>query len=436
MRKRTQLFVQFFAVDILAVLLIELVFRLSRFPGLHGDEARVGLQALEFMQNGLVSVHGMNKYTGALFPDLVALMFSTTGLSIFSLRVLGALSNWAAVAIAMAPFWKQGITPLYLAVLFASSLLFLFYSRVAWEVCALDNLAVSSIVFALSRILSPEHSRFRYVMLFFLAFAIGSWNHFIFLAAALSFAMAAFFIALRDQNDQGAKLFILSALNLLVLAIICSVKPLIADGDFLTHVLPALSGGIATVLAASCFWSLSNERASLWFLNLIAAKPSASRVSRLMLFGFIVVALTFELRGHLTAFFGVLSGVVMLERVVSYAPQPVEVTIGFLWAAVLIGIFLFFWIREALTRSVEQSDILRSAILLWPAAFLAISQFVAHGTSPRYYLIPNFIILVALALVLDEVRSLWKSIVTVVLFFGLFQAQFFFWREATNNESR
>jgi len=112
----------------------------------------------------------------------------------------------------------------------------------------------------------------------------------------------------------------------------------------------------------------------------------------------------------------------MLEGVVSYAPQPVEVTVGFLWVAVLIGIFLFFWIREALTRSVEQSDILRGAILLWPAAFFAILQFVIHETSPRYYLIPNFIIFVALALVLDEVRSFWKIIVTVVLFFGLFQA--------------
>jgi len=114
MRKRTQLIVQFFAVDILAIVLIELVFRLSRFPGLNGIEARFGLRALEIMQNGSVSVHGMNKYTGALFPGIVALVFSTTGVSIFSLRELGALSNWAALAIAMATFWKQGRTPFYL----------------------------------------------------------------------------------------------------------------------------------------------------------------------------------------------------------------------------------------------------------------------------------------------------------------------------------
>jgi len=139
-------------------------------------------------------------------------------------------------------------------------------------------------------------------MLLFLAFAIGSWNHFIFLTAALSFAIAALFIALRDQNDQAAKLFILSALNLLVLAIIFSVKPLIGDGDFLTYALPALSGGIAIVLAASYFFVVINQRASFWFLNLLAAKPSASRASRLLLFGFIVVALIYELRGHPTVF--------------------------------------------------------------------------------------------------------------------------------------
>ena len=68
----SQFLMQSLAISTLLVLLIAVVFRLSRFPGLEGDEAWVGLRALTFLQDGFFSVHGMNWYTGAAFQWLVA----------------------------------------------------------------------------------------------------------------------------------------------------------------------------------------------------------------------------------------------------------------------------------------------------------------------------------------------------------------------------
>ena len=57
----------------MAVMTAALFLRLPSFPGLHGDEAWVGLRALEQQANGMFTLRGMNGYTGSLFPQLVAL---------------------------------------------------------------------------------------------------------------------------------------------------------------------------------------------------------------------------------------------------------------------------------------------------------------------------------------------------------------------------
>src|SRR5262249_23478549 len=159
--------------------------------------------------HGFFSVHGMNWYTGAAFPGLVAMMFSTLGVSVFSLRLLAPLLNWAAIALVMVTFWYRGRAPFYAALLFASSLLFLYYSRRAGETFAFDNFDLALIIFALSRLFSTDHVRFGNVFLFFSAFGFATWNHFIFLVAVASFAITALFILFRDRNPAGGRLFLL-----------------------------------------------------------------------------------------------------------------------------------------------------------------------------------------------------------------------------------
>ena len=65
--------------------------------------------------------------------------------------------------------------------------------------------------------------------------------------------------------------------------------------------------------------------------------------------------------------------------------------------------------RETRLGHVAAPDSLRSVLLVWPAVFFAIFQFVAPYTAERYYLIPHFLLLVALALVFDEIPFIWKK---------------------------
>jgi hypothetical protein len=272
---RSPVLIQSFVFSILIAFLIAGVFRLSRFPGLHADEAWVGLRAVEIMQNGFSSVHGMNRYTGAAFPGLVALTFSALGVNVLSLRLLGALSNWASIALVMWTFRSRGSVSFYAALLFASSLLFLFYSRVAWEVCAFENFTLALIIFALSKLLSADRPRFRYAFLFFFAFAFGTWNHFIFLSAALSFTITALFVSFRDQSCQGARIFLLSTGNLLVQAVLYYGEPRIADGDFINHAMPALLSGIALVLVVAILFVIIDRRISPLIVQMSTESGSA-----------------------------------------------------------------------------------------------------------------------------------------------------------------
>ena len=424
--------IQSLAISILFVLLIAAVYRLSRFPGLHADEAWMGLRALEIMQKGFFSVHGMNRYSGAAFPELVTVAFSALGVNVFSLRLLGALLNWAAVALVVATFWHRGKAPFYAALLFASSLLFLFYSRVAWEVSALENFALALIIFALSRLLSASPPRFEDAFLFFSAFAFATWNHFIFLGAVLSFTITALFIFLREANTR---IVLLGTLNLLVPALLYYGKPHLRDGDFISHALPALLSGVTLLLGTSLLFVTIDRRISPSIARFIATKPFLSRRLALLLMCCVFAGLIYTFREHLMAFFGTLSGVIMRERVVSYVTEPADSIPGLLWAAVLVGVFFVFLIRATLSTAPYPST-LRCVLLVWPAAFLAIIQFIAPWSADRYYLIPHFIFLVSLALVFDEIPVLWKRALDVVLIIGFVQGQFFFWSEATKTKNR
>ena len=61
---------------------------LADVPGLQGDEAWFGLRAHDILRGENDSIHGLNGYTGALFPFLVSLVFRACGESVSALSKL------------------------------------------------------------------------------------------------------------------------------------------------------------------------------------------------------------------------------------------------------------------------------------------------------------------------------------------------------------
>jgi hypothetical protein len=53
-----------------------LSFNLTQFPGLHGDEAWLGLFVLQIRDRGLYSPHEMNHHTGSLYAWLLSWVFT------------------------------------------------------------------------------------------------------------------------------------------------------------------------------------------------------------------------------------------------------------------------------------------------------------------------------------------------------------------------
>ncbi|MBV9741714.1 MAG: hypothetical protein JOZ30_18880 [Hyphomicrobiales bacterium] len=231
-------------------------------------------------------------------------------------------------------------------------------------------------------------------------------------------------------------MFLLGSLNLVVPAALYCGKPHLRDGGFVSHALPALLGGAALLAAVSFLFMTMDRLISPSLSRFVAAKPRLSKALASLLVFCAFAGLIYTLREHLMTFFGTLSGVIMRERVVSYVPGPLDSIAGVLWAAVLLGIYLVFLVREMHFRVVTRPDLLKSALLMWPAVFFAIFTFVAPYTAERYYLIPHFLLLVALALVLDEISLSWSKVLATVLIVGFAQGQFFFWSEATRAQDR
>src|SRR5262249_19632287 len=279
--------------------------------------------------------------------------------------------------------------------------------------------------------------------LFFSAFGFATWNHFIFLVAVASFAITALFILFRDRNPAGGRLFLLGTLNLVVPTLLYFGKPHLRDGDFTNHAMLALVSGVFLLLGVSLLFVIMDRRISPTIARFLASKPLLSKgLASLLIFG-MFAGLVYSSRKHhlmafyhLMAFFGTLSGVIPRGRIVSYVAEPVDSVAGLLWAAVLVGAFLVFLIRATRSDHADQPDSLRCVLLVWPAVYFVILPFVAPYTAERYYLIPHFLLLIALALVFDEIPFLWRRALGVVLIIGFFQAQFFLWSEVMKTENR
>ena len=424
------------ALAILALLLVELLWRLSSFPGLHGDEAWVGLRALEIREKGFFSLHGMTAYTGALFPQVVALAFSVLKPDVLALRLPGVVFNWLALAILFVTFRKRGYTAFYAMLLFASSLLFLFYSRVAWEVSALQNMLLALIVWTVSEILPAGHSRRGHIVLFFLAFALGTWNHFIFLAAALSFAMATTFVALSYPSKENARLFLLGAFNLPVQFAVLIGMPPLSDGAFFSHALPALLAGFALVAVTSIAYIRAETRLLPWIAEFPVRRPGlADPIHNFLVYG-TAGAFLIVLPYDGTSFFGTVSGFIMMERVVSYVPSPLEAAGLQIRMAVLVAAFALFVYRQTCPNAGERQDALKRILLLWPIAFLPVVQIATPGLSDRYFIIPQFLFFAAVALSIDDMPFRWRRFLQAVLALGFLYTQFFLWHEIARAENR
>lgn len=389
MRARSPAFVDALALAVLGLLSGQLFWRLGEFPGLHGDEAWVGLFSLRLWDRGLYTPHEMNTYTGALYGLLIGPVFERFGVGVWSLRSVGAVLNplawltlWAVVRRAAGP--GAGLA---WALLAATSGLVALKSRVAWEVYALQPLCAALALGAAVRL--AEGGGRTWAFLLSAACLLGVQNHFIFLSlpVALAFAAAALFV--RRPAEPTALPAALAACA--VSALLVLVKPRLTEQNW-----PALRAGL---LAA--FWlaplggvvlgeALGRRRDRV--LALLRLPAWRGVWAKRGFVGLLAAAAWF----HGYAFVETLSGVEVAKRLASlavpwYAAAPLyAVAAGLAWAALADS-----WRRfEDGAADLPPGAALLSVL---PLAYAAVFIVFRNTSSMRYYVLANLIVLAALA---------------------------------------
>ncbi|MGY8660841.1 hypothetical protein Q3C01_00550 [Bradyrhizobium sp. UFLA05-109] len=418
---------------IIAVVAAALSVRLNSFPGLHGDEAWVGLRAFEQEARGMFTLRGMNGYTGSLFPEIVTVIFSIISPGVGSLRLAGVVLNSLALGLTVLALGRRGAAAIYFVLLMGSSLLFLFYSRIAWEVNALQNLLLSLVLLALPHVLEPGRSRPKWLFLLLFTFSLGCWSHAIFAAAALSFAAAATFVALKWPGEGSARLLLIGQLNLLVQCVL-SARYFIGDGNFVCRALPAMLVGLALVAYATHAYLRLECRLLPHVLRAITERRVARYVN-VLLVGFVVLSLAASPIGDVS-FIGTVSGVILLERVVSYLPGPVEMIALHARMALLLALFAATALGAFRSKRSAPEQLILPLFVLWTIAYFPALRLSIASVADRYYIIPQFLLFVSIASGLGNLRTIWRAPVIALLLVGFVAAQVTAFREALREDDR
>jgi len=374
--------------------------RLGALPGLNLDEAWVGLRALDIQKAGLFTPHGMNWYTGPFHTLLVSKIFGVFGANVFSLRLAGAVLNVSAAGI-MALFVALafGFESFFVfAALMLASPFYIFESRIAWEVCALQNILAAVSLIAAWQIAKQGRAGLLSLLALFYASAVGSLNHLIFMAFPFGLAFGFFAWQAESGSRRFGNLTVAAAANVVCALTLLIAKKHLSDSFWLPQKLPvtALFMGLPALAALSVWrWQEGYGKAA----NALANRLHSSDKSRKALRYFTIAGLLACLWFHATAFMGTFSGYNVFKRLFSLDLGLVAATALFIWAAIITGA-VFSAAFGALENGEESDGRLFTAIAL--VGMAAVFTIFRNTNSLRYYILPFFVFVLAAAVFLPD----------------------------------
>ncbi|MBI5629877.1 MAG: hypothetical protein HY921_03210 [Elusimicrobia bacterium] len=409
-----------------------MLWRLESFPGLHMDEAWIGILAANFLERGVYTLHGMNGYTGSLYAWILSKAFAGLGVSVFALRLPGAFLNAAAACILVAHLARRlGRAEAWAVVYLMANLgIFALKSRVAWEVYALQNFLLAVLLVLLREFIEEKRFSPTAVALFLAAAALGVFNHFIFASVPLSLAVAASALAL---EGQGWKLAVLCAIAAIASAFICALKPLISDPLWSAHRAGLAAALLATPLAAAILF----QKFSLEMEDRIKrfTKTEHFQARRLALIkGILAIGLFCFTAWHLIPFIAIWSNTAIFKRLSSWEEPWLLAAASWAWAAGLLWLVVSGALG-ALDNGTESSPY-RRFLQIWPLAYASLFILFRDTSSIRYYIIPSFLAMTGAAAAIPAFlkgrgrRWLAPGLALGAAFQGLF------WREIGSPHAR
>jgi len=374
MRKRSWTPVILAAIS--AYILALLYSNLEVFPALHGDEAWIGIYADRVSNRGIYTLHAMNTYTSFFYGWMLTHFFSAFGKSIHSLRILGILFNAAAALMLTIHFYRRFSAAHAFAWLYllATSSMFLWQSRVAWEVCALQNFLIAAIILLIHNFLERKIFSRLGTALFFLVNTIGVWNHFIFISIPLSLLLYAIAYSITTRDLSLLRFLRLTAANILVAASVYLLKPLVSEAIWQQHWI-ALTALFTLIPTAA--WMLDTFYAAAIEKTLRRKVEAAfTDKARKYLVGFLCVGLFAFVLFHITPLIQIWSNTLLFKRIVSWPPPLALSFILHLWAATLITSYLIYALKGLKNTWAANMQHYERFLFYWPLVYFAIFYFI------------------------------------------------------------
>jgi hypothetical protein len=399
-----------YSVGIFAIIFIYISFAmgwdLASFPGLHGDEAWLGLNAAKMIREGTGTIHGMNTYTGVLYSGLVALFFQGMGINVFSLRVVGVVFNLIGFMIVAGSLYRypDRQDTLIITCLFLSSSSLLLFPRIAWEVCALQGFFLAIHFVILLRYLKTDRLEWGTAYTFFLVTFLGVFNHFIFIYESLGLTLATILIAMRYYNRQALELLALSLLSLLTVIILYVCKPLISENSFQKYGLIFLVISLLFLGVITFVFEKVREQSLSILRFILSYRKLLSWVISIPVIGIVFFLLWQLITIHSWSFFGTISGIVVIERLSSYLLNNYERSgLEIVWGVLL----LLFVIRgiQKIYQKIDREKIPIAVFFFLYTLSCLLFISLAPGTADRYYIIPIYLLLFSFSpVVMGETR--------------------------------
>ncbi|MCC8427311.1 hypothetical protein [Mucilaginibacter sp. UR6-11] len=357
-------------------------------PGLHGDEAWVGLKAHDYQTQPIDRLSGMTYYTGILQSLVAQLSFKLFGIGVYQLRVPGAIVNFLSLIVIVSTFlyykfYKEAV--LFLSMLAASSL-YVISARIAWEVntFTLFFLAISfSSLIAIYTAVNKK--RLLWVCLFWLANIFGSYNHIIYSCIGVAGFLGLLLWAVQRGAILNSKLLVLSGVNVFNVAAIFLLQRYNLNFIYLHLSYLPIYLVVLMFLEVLIYYRFSDTSVTIGFLPL-----------KFNYFFTSILGLTFVFY-HGVGFFDVLSQYKFILEAYSYECSLVFQTIF----AIGAGLFAFFGAR-LLVNDLRASPTENTIFAYIVVCYLALLALYTTKNSLRYYLVIYAILCFYMAFKLDR----------------------------------
>jgi len=348
-------------------------FKLSIIPGLHGDEAWVGLQALHFKRDHLDRLSGMNHYTGILQPYLSSVVFSLIGEGVFQLRVIGPIFNFLGLIIIILIFRSTRYyhaTAIFLLIT-GQSVLLLISPRIAWEVNSFTLFFIALLLLSLYMIQVKNRFIVQNIgyFLFLITNIIGTYNHVIFSCISMAGLMGLVIWSIQNKSLRHKNLLVLSLINAFNLVLLFYIMQ--HDTDQLLSIRGYVTALIFALILAEIYF--------LFFLIKIRINDVPFKISKVMTIVLFVACFNSFAYFHGIAFFQLLTSSKVLLHFFSYQTSLFQNILYLIGGCTYLLVLILFLAEDITTPT--------KSIYSWVIiSYLGLFSLYTINCSFRYYL--------------------------------------------------